>query len=73
MGDGRQTIDATAGAVRAATKPVPAPTLELVCGECGYGVIVRRTPPECPMCRGQAWESAFWRPFSRPPAQPPAA
>jgi hypothetical protein len=28
---------------------------ELFCGECGYGVVVRRDPPECPMCRAKAW------------------
>jgi rubrerythrin len=28
---------------------------ELVCRECGYGVVVRRDPPECPMCRSNAW------------------
>jgi rubrerythrin len=28
---------------------------ELFCGECGYGIAVRRDPPECPMCRACAW------------------
>jgi len=28
---------------------------ELYCGECGYGIVVRREPPECPMCRSSAW------------------
>jgi len=28
---------------------------ELWCGECGYGVVVRRDPPECPMCRRSSW------------------
>jgi hypothetical protein len=28
---------------------------ELVCGTCGYGVVVRHEPPECPMCRGSQW------------------
>lgn len=28
---------------------------ELWCGRCGYGVVVRREPPECPMCRGSSW------------------
>jgi hypothetical protein len=28
---------------------------ELVCGSCGYGVIVRREPPRCPMCRETDW------------------
>jgi hypothetical protein len=28
---------------------------ELWCGGCGYGVVVRREPPECPMCRQANW------------------
>ena len=28
---------------------------ELWCGGCGYGVVVRRDPPECPMCRQTSW------------------
>ena len=28
---------------------------ELFCGECGYGIVVRRDPPECPMCHTCAW------------------
>jgi rubrerythrin len=28
---------------------------ELFCGECGYGVVIRRDPPECPMCRSEEW------------------
>jgi rubrerythrin len=28
---------------------------ELWCGSCGYGVVVRRDPPECPMCRETSW------------------
>jgi hypothetical protein len=31
---------------------------EFHCSECGYGVIVQRTPPRCPMCSGTAWEPA---------------
>ena len=30
---------------------------EFRCAECGYGVIVRTTLPECPMCRGLLWEA----------------
>jgi rubrerythrin len=29
---------------------------EFRCSECGYGVIVQRTLPACPMCGGEAWE-----------------
>jgi rubrerythrin len=28
---------------------------EFFCGECGYGVVIRRDPPECPMCRSTVW------------------
>ena len=28
---------------------------ELWCGGCGYGVVVRREPPECPICRQMSW------------------
>jgi len=26
------------------------------CSDCGYGVVVRRVLPLCPMCRGTVWE-----------------
>jgi rubrerythrin len=29
---------------------------EFRCVECGYGVIVRKELPQCPMCRGLLWE-----------------
>ncbi len=28
---------------------------ELWCAGCGYGVVVRREPPACPMCRETSW------------------
>lgn len=28
---------------------------ELWCEACGYGVVVRREPTECPMCRQTSW------------------
>jgi rubrerythrin len=28
---------------------------ELFCSGCGYGIVVRHTPPRCPMCRGIDW------------------
>ena len=28
---------------------------ELWCAGCGYGVVVRREPPECPICREANW------------------
>src|SRR5579872_5936474 len=38
---------------------------EFNCRDCGYGVIVQRVLPLCPMCRGSVWEQSVWRPFSR--------
>ena len=37
---------------------------EFRCAECGYGVIVRRTLPECPMCRGRSWEDPATNPYA---------
>jgi rubrerythrin len=31
---------------------------EFHCSQCGYGVIVQRTLPRCPMCSGTSWEQA---------------
>jgi rubrerythrin len=28
---------------------------ELWCGGCGYGLVIRREPPECPICRQTSW------------------
>jgi rubrerythrin len=28
---------------------------DLWCGGCGYGVVVRGEPPECPICRQRSW------------------
>jgi rubrerythrin len=28
---------------------------ELWCQSCGYGVVIRRDPPECPICRRTSW------------------
>lgn len=30
---------------------------EFRCAECGYGAIVQRALPPCPMCGGTVWES----------------
>jgi hypothetical protein len=38
--------------------------VELVCAECGYGIVVTSLPPECPMCRATSWDLPAWRPFS---------
>jgi hypothetical protein len=39
------------------------PLLRLRCEGCSYGVSVRRTPQQCPMCAGSVWlleESRPW-------------
>ena len=38
---------------------------EFRCRGCGYGVIVQRTLPRCPMCGGSSWEPSLWRPYTR--------
>jgi rubredoxin len=38
---------------------------EFRCAECGYGVIVHRGLPPCPMCGGETWQQSPWSPFSR--------
>jgi rubrerythrin len=30
---------------------------EFRCADCGYGAVVRRALPPCPMCGGTVWES----------------
>jgi hypothetical protein len=30
---------------------------EFRCADCGYGAVVHRTLPHCPMCAGTVWES----------------
>jgi rubrerythrin len=42
------TIDLHAASAQAAVR-------ELFCGRCGYGIVVRREPPDCPMCRSTTW------------------
>jgi len=34
---------------------------EFRCAECGYGAVVQRTLPPCPMCGGTVWESRWPR------------
>jgi hypothetical protein len=38
--------------------------LELVCADCGYGIVTVAPPDACPMCRGSSWDMPAWRPFS---------
>jgi hypothetical protein len=30
---------------------------EFRCADCGYGAVVQRVLPQCPMCGGAVWES----------------
>jgi hypothetical protein len=36
---------------------------ELVCEECGYGIVVTSVPAACPMCHAARWELPVWRVF----------
>jgi rubrerythrin len=38
---------------------------EFHCRQCGYGVIVQRLLPRCPMCSGEQWEPAGMRALRR--------
>ena len=29
----------------------------LFCAQCGYGIVIRRDPPKCPMCRSTEWSA----------------
>jgi rubrerythrin len=52
---------------RAAAPRPPAsggPRLELRCLGCGYGAVTSYRI-RCPMCGGDAWNFAEWRPFRR--------
>jgi rubrerythrin len=42
---------------------------EYHCSRCGYGVTVRASLPQCPMCAGTTWEPADWSGFARPQFQ----
>lgn len=43
---------------------------EFRCAECGYGAVVQRTLPPCPMCGGTVWEQSTWSRFRLPPDEP---
>jgi hypothetical protein len=38
--------------------------VELVCAECGYGIVVATVPDTCPVCHASSWDLPAWRPFS---------
>jgi rubrerythrin len=35
---------------------------EFHCSECGYGIVISRRLPSCPMCGGRSWEQSTLRP-----------
>ena len=45
----------SAVALKTREKTLLLPVGELWCEGCGYGVVIRREPPTCPMCRETSW------------------
>ncbi len=42
----------------------PGPKAELRCLDCGYGAVTSSDDIRCPLCGGDTWDFAEWRPFS---------
>jgi rubrerythrin len=42
----------------------PGPKAELRCLDCGYRAVASTHEIRCPMCGGETWDFAEWRPFS---------
>jgi rubrerythrin len=42
----------------------PRPKAELRCLDCGYGAVTANDDIRCPMCGGETWDFAEWRPFT---------
>jgi rubrerythrin len=42
----------------------PRPKAELRCLDCGYGAVTATEELRCPMCGGETWDFAEWRPFT---------
>jgi hypothetical protein len=59
-------------AVSAPSAPVLAGRTEFRCA-CGYGIVVSRPLPACPMCHGDAWEQIAAAPVEREGAKGPEA
>ena len=47
-----------------APTPKAQPKVELRCLDCGYGAVSANDEIRCPMCGGETWDFAEWRPFS---------
>jgi rubrerythrin len=47
------------------------PLLHFRCADCGYGASCRTAPARCPMCTGEHWNYADWRPFGSRTADAP--
>lgn len=45
---------------------------EFCCSDCGYGVVISKLLPLCPMCGGKVWEASDRQPFPRDEAGNPA-
>ncbi|HET7572527.1 MAG TPA: hypothetical protein VFJ77_07650 [Gaiellaceae bacterium] len=43
---------------------------EFRCAECGYGAVVQRALPPCPMCGGEVWEQSTFGRFRLAPGEP---
>jgi rubrerythrin len=57
----RRESTAVAAGWRREQRALPA-RFDLRCADCGYGAVARR-PLRCPMCGGEVWDFADWRPF----------
>jgi hypothetical protein len=61
----RQAETVTCGGGSAAVERI-APTLDLCCSLCGYGIVNRRRPARCPMCGGAPlWTEPVGSPWRR--------
>ena len=47
------------------------PLAHFRCADCGYGASCRKAPERCPMCGGEVWDYADWRPFAGRAADTP--
>lgn len=47
-------LESTAGRMSAAGKAAKT-RAEIRCESCGYGAVVDRRPPHCPMCGDESW------------------
>ena len=60
----QQARETTLPESRESESPRLRPRLELRCVQCGYGAVTAAERIRCPMCGGEDWDFAEWRPFS---------